>query len=85
MIFLIPKDDRYMDEDRKLQFDPRAMMPGPVVTGWRELIRALLKEWGNDSYKEQRLKLRLQTFDGLNQSDAVPKLLALIREQDWFC
>lgn len=83
LLFFIPNNDDYMEVDRKLQFDPRTMMPGPVVSNWEALLQALLQEWSDDGYREERSSLRAKTFDGLPQSEAVPKLLALMREQGW--
>lgn len=83
LLFLIPEDDDYIGKDRKLQFDPRAMMPGPVVSNWHGLVQALLKEWGRDSYRSERSSLRGKAFDDLPQSEAVPKLLELMRGQGW--
>lgn len=83
LLFLIPEDDDYMIKDRKLQFDPRSMMPGPIVSNWEDLVQALLKEWDFDSYRKERSSLRGKVFDDLPQSEAVPKLLELMREQGW--
>lgn len=83
LLFLIPIDDGYARNDRGLQFDPRTMMPGPVVPDWESLLTALLTEWANDTHADERAILRSKAFDDLPQAEAVPKLLALMREQGW--
>lgn len=83
LLFLIPDDDDYMQKDRQLQFDPRTMMPGPIVPDWTSLLAALLNEWSNDTHTGERAAMRRKAFDDLPQSEAVPKLLALMREQGW--
>lgn len=83
LIFLIPDGDDYLHADRKLQFDPRAMMPGPVISSWDTLLQTLLMEWDSDTYKDKRARLRDKTFDGLPQSEAVPKLLEVMRVNGW--
>lgn len=83
LFFLIPDNDDYLKVDRRLQFDPRTMMPGPVVSNWGALLHVLLKEWSDDSYREERSMLKVKAFDSLPQSEAVTKLIALMREQGW--
>lgn len=83
LLFLIPDNDDYLQVDRGVQFDPRTMMPGTVVPSWEALLPALLLEWKEDSYKEERAIMRVKTFDDLPQSEAVPQLLALMRERGW--
>lgn len=83
LLFLIPDGENYMQNDRQLQFDPRTMMPGPVVPEWSALLAALLAEWTHDSYAGERAILRRKAFDDLPQAGAVPILLALMREQGW--
>lgn len=83
LLFLIPDNDDYLQVDRAVQFDPRTMMPGPVVPSWEALLPALLLEWESDAYKEERAIMRKKAFDDLPQSEAVPKLLELMREQGW--
>jgi CDP-glycerol glycerophosphotransferase (TagB/SpsB family) len=83
MLFLVPADDDYTRNDRQLQFDPRTMMPGPVVHHWPALLEALRSEWMSDAHAEERAALRRKAFDGLPQAEAVPKLLALMRKQQW--
>jgi CDP-glycerol glycerophosphotransferase (TagB/SpsB family) len=83
LLFLIPDDDEYTQKDRQLQFDPRTMMPGLIVPDWTSLLDALLNEWANDTHAGERATLRRRAFDDLPQSEAVPKLLAFMREQSW--
>lgn len=83
LLFLIPDDDDYATNDRQLQFDPRTMMPGPVVPTWETLLSALLDAWANDHHASERAALRSKAFDDLPQSEAVPRLLAFMREQGW--
>lgn len=83
MLFLISENDDYAIADRQLQFDPRTMMPGPVVSDWPALLQALIAQWGHDNYTEERAALRSKAFDDLPQSEAVPKLIALMRERGW--
>lgn len=83
LLFLIPTGDDYAYNDRQLQFDPRTMMPGPVVPDWSSLLVALLAEWGNDAHAGERAALRRKAFDDMPQSDAVPKLISLMRERGW--
>ncbi|MGH8279069.1 MAG: CDP-glycerol glycerophosphotransferase family protein [Gammaproteobacteria bacterium] len=83
LLFLIPEDDSYVRNDRRLQFDPRTMMPGPVVPSWRALLAALASEWKHDGFVAERAALRRKAFDDLPQAEAVPKLIALMRERGW--
>lgn len=83
MLFLIPDDDGYIKNDRQLQFDPRTMMPGPVVNDWPALLYALVAQWEHDKYAKERATLRSKAFDDLPQSEAVPKLIALMRKRGW--
>lgn len=83
LIFLIPKDDNYLQEDRQLQFDPKTMMPGPIVPDWASLLDALQSQWEFDRYKPERAELRRKAFDNLPQAEAVPELLRFMREQGW--
>lgn len=83
VLFLIRAEDDYATRDRLLQFDPRTMMPGPVVTDWHLLLDALLAEWAHDSYAPSRAALRDKAFDSLPQSNAVPKLITLMRDHGW--
>jgi CDP-glycerol glycerophosphotransferase (TagB/SpsB family) len=83
LIFLIPDNDNYIKRDRQLQFDPYEMMPGPRVTNWYMLFTTLLSEFARDKYAAERAALRSQAFDGLPQSEAVPKIIALMRQQGW--
>lgn len=83
LLFLIPENDDYVEKDRQLQFDPRSMMPGPIVSTWGALLDSLLREWEYDNHQVERAALRSKAFDGLPQSEAVPKLIALMRENNW--
>lgn len=83
LLFLIPENDDYAHNDRQLQFDPRTMMPGPIVSDWPSLLAALLAEWTHDSFANERAMLRRKAFDDLPQSEAVPKLIAIMRKQGW--
>lgn len=83
LLFLIPEGDDYIRRDRQLQFDPRTMMPGPVVPDWPALLEALKAEWTHDGFRSERDALRQKAFENLPQAEAVPKLLALMRQQGW--
>ena len=83
LVFLIPDNDDYAEKDRQLQFDPRAMMPGPVIPDWISLQTALLREWGEDNYAPERASLRSKAFDDLPQADATTQLISIMREQGW--
>jgi CDP-glycerol glycerophosphotransferase (TagB/SpsB family) len=83
ILFLIPEDDDYATADRRLQFHPRTMMPGPVVHDWLALLQALLAQWRHDTYAAERADLRSKAFDDLPQAEAVPKLIALMRDKGW--
>lgn len=83
LVFLIPDDDDYTRNDRQLQFDPRTMMPGPVVPDWPSLLDALLAEWAHDAHTEDRAALRRKAFDDLPQTDAVRTLLTFMQRQGW--
>lgn len=83
LLFLIPEDDGYTLNDRQLQFDPRMMMPGPMVTDWPTLLAKLLAEWLHDTHVQERAELRRKAFDNLDQSQATFKLIALMQEQGW--
>ncbi len=83
LMFLIPEGDDYTRNDRQLQFDPRAMMPGPVAQDWPSLLSTLLTEWSDDTHKQERAKYRSKAFDDLPQAEAVPKLIALMRNEGW--
>lgn len=58
-----------------LQLDFETMTPGPKVTDWEQLCISLLEQWRNDTYTEQRARLRKLAFDDLSQADSVPKIL----------
>lgn len=83
LLFLIPDGDDYATSERQLQFDPRTMMPGPIVPDWPSLLTALLSEWMHDSHVEDRAALRNKAFDDQPQSEAVPKLISLMRDRCW--
>jgi hypothetical protein len=83
LLFLIPDGDDYARKERNLQFDPRTMMPGPVVTCWSSLLPSLLAEWAHDQHVRERATLRSRAFDDLPQSEAVPKLIAMMRGLGW--
>jgi CDP-glycerol glycerophosphotransferase (TagB/SpsB family) len=83
ILFLVPEGDDYVEKDRQLQFDPHTMMPGPLLPDWPSLLTALLAEWTCDGYLEERAALRRKAFDAHPQSEAVPKLIAFMREQGW--
>lgn len=81
--FLIPENDDYVCNDRQLQFDPREMMPGPVVSNWRDLLAAILSGWALDTFSVERANLCRKAFDDLPQSEATSKLIKLMCEQRW--
>lgn len=83
LFFLIPENDDYAEKDRQLQFDPRTMMPGPVVPDWSSLQTALLNEWSHDNYASERASLLSKAFDDLPQSEATSQLISIMREKGW--
>lgn len=83
VLFLVPDLDDYLSRDRQFQFDYDAMTPGPRVGDWNGLVEALQAQWHHDGFTAERHRLRQLAFDGLPQDDAVPKLLAFMREQGW--
>lgn len=83
LLYLIPENDDYVEKDRQLQFDPRTMMPGPVVSSWSSLLDSLLSEWIYDNYKAERANLRSKAFDDLYQSEAVSELIDFMLKNNW--
>lgn len=83
LLFLIPKNDDYVEKDRELQFDPHSMMPGPFVPDWSSLQTALLNEWSQDNYASERASLLSKAFDDLPQSEATSQLISIMREKGW--
>lgn len=83
LLYLIPDQDDYTRKDRQLQFDPNTMMPGPVAATCDALLSALLAEWAQDHYREQRAALRSKAFDDLPQAEATTKLVSFMRERGW--
>lgn len=83
LLFLIPKNDDYVEKDRELQFDPHSMMPGPFVPDWSSLQTALLNEWSHDNYASERASLLSKAFDDLPQSEATSQLISIMREKGW--
>jgi CDP-glycerol glycerophosphotransferase (TagB/SpsB family) len=85
LLFLVPENDDYASSDRGLQFEPRTMMPGPIVSSWPLLLPALLDAWSNDGHVAERAALRRQAFDDLPQSQATSRIIAFARAKRWFC
>lgn len=83
IVFLIPDGNRYVREDREVQFDLTDMMPGPVVETWDALLAALERQWRMDDFAQKRARLRAKAFDELPQAQATAKLLDFMREGGW--
>jgi CDP-glycerol glycerophosphotransferase (TagB/SpsB family) len=83
VLFLVPDLDEYIRRDRQFQFDFREMTPGPKVETWQQLLAALEMQWQRDGFAAERARLRQLAFDGLDQREAVPKIIAFMREQGW--
>lgn len=83
VLFLVPDLDDYVRLDRQFQFDFRKMTPGPKVETWQQLLVALEKQWQHDGFAAERAHLKQLAFDGLDQSEAVPKIIAFMRGQGW--
>jgi len=83
LLFLIPEGDDYIRNDRGLQFAPRSMMPGPVVTSWPLLLQALLEAWEKDAHAAERAQLRSRAFDDLAQTEAASRIVGFMRAQGW--
>jgi CDP-glycerol glycerophosphotransferase (TagB/SpsB family) len=83
VLFLVPDLDEYIRRDRQFQFDFREMTPGPKVETWQQLLIALEMQWQHDGFAAERARLRQLAFDGLDQREAVPKIIAFMREQGW--
>lgn len=83
VVFLVPDLDEYVRQDRQFQFDFYEMTPGPKVETWPQVLAALEAQWQNDEFIAERARLRQLAFDNLDQREAVPKLIAFMREQGW--
>ncbi|MGO3669799.1 MAG: CDP-glycerol glycerophosphotransferase family protein [Vreelandella alkaliphila] len=83
LFFLLPENDDYVEKDRQLQFDPLTLMPGVIVSNWNFLLNSLLKEWERDNYQAERIALCSKAFDDLPQSEAVPTLIEMMKENGW--
>jgi CDP-glycerol glycerophosphotransferase (TagB/SpsB family) len=83
VLFLVPDLEEYVRRDRQFQFDFNEMTPGPKVNTWEQLLVALAEQWQKDSFAAERAHLRERAFDNLDQCEAVPKLLAFMRAQNW--
>lgn len=83
VLFLVPDLEDYTSKDRQFQFDFNEMTPGPKLSTWTEVMTALEEQWHQDDYAEQRAWLRRLAFDDLPQEQAVPKIIAFMREQGW--
>jgi CDP-glycerol glycerophosphotransferase (TagB/SpsB family) len=83
VVFLVPDLDEYVRQDRQFQFDFHEMTPGPKVETWPQVLAALDAQWRQDAFVSERARLRQRAFDGLDQREAVPKLIAFMREQGW--
>lgn len=83
VVFLVPDLEEYVRQDRQFQFDFRAMTPGPKVSTWPQVLAALEAQWQDDAFTAERARLRQLAFDGLDQHEAVPKLIAFMRAQGW--
>lgn len=83
VLFLVPDMDEYIQHDRQLQFDFNEMAPGPKLQNWTQLLEALDAQWHSDDFVTERARLRQLAFDGLDQREAVPKLIAFMRAQHW--
>jgi CDP-glycerol glycerophosphotransferase (TagB/SpsB family) len=83
LLFLVPERDDYASNSREFQFEPRTMMPGPIVPDWSSLLEALQTTLASDAYKQARAKLRSQAFEDLPQAEAVSKLIAFMRQRGW--
>jgi hypothetical protein len=82
VLFLI-SDDSYEKHDRQMQFDIGDMTPGPKATAWPELLQMMKKQLRNDTFMRERARLRQLAFDGLDQSQAVSRLLEFMSAQRW--
>jgi CDP-glycerol glycerophosphotransferase (TagB/SpsB family) len=83
VLFLVPDIDEYVRTDRQMQFDFASMTPGPKAASWVELVDQLQRQWADDAFAAQRAELRAKAFDGLEQAQAVPKLLEFMRAERW--
>lgn len=83
VLFLVPRDDGYLQNDRQIQFDLARMTPGPAVATWEDLLSALAQQWQQDSYAPERRALRQKAFDDRPQERAVPDMLAFMRDAGW--
>jgi CDP-glycerol glycerophosphotransferase (TagB/SpsB family) len=83
VVFLVPDLDEYVRQDRQFQFDFHEMTPGPKVETWPQVLAVLEAQWQDDEFSAERARLRQLAFDGLDQLEAVPKLIAFMREQGW--
>jgi CDP-glycerol glycerophosphotransferase (TagB/SpsB family) len=83
VLFLVPDLERYVREDRDLQFDFGAMTPGPKLASWPELAAELARQLDQDSYSTERRRLRQLGFDDLPQGNSVPALIDFMRGRSW--
>jgi CDP-glycerol glycerophosphotransferase (TagB/SpsB family) len=83
VLFLVPDLDEYVQQDRQLQFAFEEMTPGPKLHSWAEALAALEDQWLQDDFAAERARLKRLAFDGLDQRQAVPKIIAFMRAQGW--
>lgn len=81
IVFLTPDLQRYMAQDRGIQFDFDRMTPGPKVSEWHEVVAALATDGGE--WSQARAQLLALAFDGLPASGATSRLLAFMQSQRW--
>lgn len=83
VLFFVPDLDEYVRRDRQLQFDFNEMTPGPKLTTWPQIVAALDEQWREDAFVAERARLKQLAFDGIDQRDAVPTLIAFMRARGW--
>lgn len=74
ILFFIPENDTYLECDRQLQFDPKNMMPGPIVKDIKELMSCLLAEIDEDNFQLERKELKCKAFANIDQAKAVQEI-----------
>lgn len=81
IVFLTPDLQRYVAQDRGIQFDFDRMTPGPKVSDWRGVVAALATQ--GEEWRQARSELLALAFDGLPASGATSRLLAFMQAQRW--
>lgn len=81
VFFLVPDLEEYVAQDRSIQFDFQSMTPGPKVESWSELLKAMCGD--SSEWISMRERLRRQSFDTPDASDASRNLLALMQRHGW--